>query len=440
MFWLKPQQFSVNTLNAQLWPSVVIRRELLLKSLWNCKVTVNLLQSEPHDCEGDFMTSLLAIITGGIVLIICLGLLGQIWRVRAQLTAILQQQREEQQQQRTQFDQHQLNAMKLLQESVHLGMQQSREQLSSTLKQHGDFIGQRLDRLTQETQKKLKDISDDVEKRLNEGFEKTTQTFTDVVKRLAIIDEAQKKITELSGNVVNLQEVLNDKKSRGTFGEVQLSNLIRNMIPEHHFSFQHTFSNGKRADCVLFLPEPSGTIAIDAKFPLENYRLLSQPGVSDSERKTIEQRFRADIRIHIKAIAEKYIIANETSEGAMMFIPAEGIFADIHAYFGDLVEEAQRAHVWMVSPTTMMAILTTARAVLKDAATRKQVHIIQEHLVGLSKDFDRFQQRMDKLSQHIQQAHKDVEDVHRSSKKISSRFTKIEKVELLEEAPAATLE
>jgi DNA recombination protein RmuC len=296
-----------------------------------------------------------------------------------------------------------------------------------------ELLTKQVDKLVNENNQRLKEISGQVEKRLTEGFEKTTATFADVLKRLALIDEAQKKITELSTNVVSLQEVLVDKRSRGVFGEVQLTALIRNVLPETHFAFQHTLSNQRRADCILFLPDPTGNIVIDAKFPLESYRTLCDQQISAVERKLAEQQFRQDIRKHIQDIAEKYIISAETADGAMMFIPAEAVFAEIHAHFPDLVEEAHRARVWLVSPTTLMAVLTTARAVIKDAATRKQINIIQEHLIALSKDFERFQQRMDNLARHIEQAHQDVEQVHKSSQKISQRFIKIERVELLPE-------
>jgi DNA recombination protein RmuC len=188
-----------------------------------------------------------------------------------------------------------------------------------------------------------------------------------------------------------------------------------------------------RADCVLFLPEPTGTICIDSKFPLEGYQRMTDTTLGDADRKSAEQQFRQDIKKHIKDIASKYIIPGTTSDGAVMFIPAEAVFAEIHGHYPDLVEEAQRARVWLASPTTMMAVLTTSRAVLKDAATRQQVHIIQEHLVMLSQDFGRFQDRMDKLAVHIDQANRDVIDVNKSAKKITSRFSKIEKVELEDE-------
>lgn len=282
-------------------------------------------------------------------------------------------------------------------------------------------------------QKRLNDISGQVEQRLNKGFEKTTETFTDVVKRLALIDEAQKRITELSSNVVSLQEVLTDKRSRGAFGEVQMAGLISNIMPEGSYALQYSLSNGTRVDCMMFLPDPTGHIAIDSKFPLNSFQKMMDDEASDADRLSAEKQFRLDIKKHIKDIADKYIIENETADGAIMFIPAEAVFAEIHAHQPQLVDEAQRARVWMVSPTTLMAVLTTARAVLKDSATRKQVHVIQEHLVNLAKDFDRFRKRMDNLSKHIQQANRDVEDVHISATKISSRFEKIEKVELKDE-------
>ena len=277
---------------------------------------------------------------------------------------------------------------------------------------------------------RLKEISGQVEKRLDKGFEKTTETFTNVVSRLAKIDEAQKKITELSSNVVSLQEVLSDKRSRGAFGEVQMASLVRNMMPENSFSLQHTLSNGTRVDCMLFLPEPTGNLPVDSKFPLDSYKRMMDNDSAESDRQAAERQFRQDVKKHLKDISEKYIIPGETSDSAIMFIPAESVFAEIHAHQPELVEESHRKRVWMVSPSTLMAVLTTVRAVLKDAATRKQVHLIQEHLVGLSQDFGRFRKRMDDLSTHIRLANDDVNKVNTSAKKISSRFEKIEKVEL----------
>lgn len=339
--------------------------------------------------------------------------------------------------QRSRFDKHQLESLKILQDSLQSGMNETRGQVKEALADYGQGVNKRVEHLTQTTDQRLKEINQQVEKRLADGFEKTNETFGNIIKRLALIDAAQKQISELSTNVVSLQEILTDKRSRGTFGEVQLTALIRNVLPEQQFSLQHSLSTGKRPDCVLFLPEPTGNIAIDAKFPLENFRLLMDNSLSELEKRPVEQQFRQDIRKHVQDIAEKYIIPGETADGAVMFIPAEAIFAEIHARYPELVEEAHRAKVWLVSPTTMMAILTTARAVVKDAATRKQLHLIQEHLRLLANDFRRFQERMNKLAKNIEKAHAEAEQVHTSARKITQRFTSIEKVEL-EEFTAAT--
>lgn len=310
--------------------------------------------------------------------------------------------------------------------------QANREELSKSLLQSSEQMINRIDVLTNATDKRLQEISGQVEKRLAEGFEKTTKTFSDILQRLALIDDAQKKITELSTNVVSLQEVLNDKRSRGAFGEVQLNGLIRNVLPEQSFKLQHTLSNGKIADCVLFLPEPTGNVVVDAKFPLESYRKMMDFELAESDRKTAKRQFKIDIKKHINDISEKYLIDNETADGAIMFIPAEAVFAEIHGHQSDLVDYANKKRVWLVSPTTLMAILTTARSVLKDEATRKQIHIIQAHLSDLAHDFNRFKGRFANLAKHIDQAALDVKQIHTSADKISNRFEKIEQVELQE--------
>lgn len=321
-------------------------------------------------------------------------------------------------------------SLKVLNETLVENSKSQNEQISKSLKSYGDEFGKRVESLTDKTDLRLKEISGQVEKKLGEGFDKTTETFANVLKRLTLIDEAQKKITELSGNVVSLQEVLADKRSRGAFGEVQLSALVGNVMPENSYALQYVLSNNTRVDCMLFLPEPSGNIAVDSKFPLENYQKMTAFDVLDADKLKAERQFKADIKKHIKDIADKYIIAGETAEGAVMFIPAESVFAEIHAHHPDLVEESQKKRVWMVSPTTLMAVLTTARAVIKDDATRKQVHLIQEHLSKLSVEFDRFGKRMENLSKHIGQAHKDVGDVKITADKINRQFISIEKVEL----------
>jgi len=310
------------------------------------------------------------------------------------------------------------------------------DQLDARARKSEEVVQFQIEKLITSNNQRLEQIGEKVEQRLDKGFRETTTVFSDVLKRLALIDKAQEKIAELSGNVVSLQEVLSDKRSRGAFGETQLNALITNMLPENSYAFQYTFPAGVRVDCVLFLPQPTGTICIDSKFTLESYQKMTDIHLPESDRKTAESQFKTDIRKHIRDIASKYIIPGTTADGAMMFIPAEAVFAEIHAHHPDLVREAQQLRVWMASPTTMMAILTTVNAVLKDEKTRKQVHIIQEHLIALAQDFSRFQDRMDKLAQHIDQANRDVEQVRTSARKITSRFDKIEKVDLPGTAPS----
>ena len=335
----------------------------------------------------------------------------------------------------TKFEQRQGEAVKSLLESLQAGMTNIQKQVGESLTRNNEEISKKMEGLTHSTDQRLQEIGGQVEKRLTEGFEKTTATFGDILKRLALIDEAQKKITELSINVVGLQEILADKSSRGAFGEVQLHSLVRNVMTDGSYQLQYTLPNSKIADCVLFLPEPTGMLAIDSKFPLEAYRRMTDVDASEIDRSAGKKQFKQDIQKHINDISEKYILPGITSDGAVMFIPAEAVFAEIQAHHGDLVDKAHAARVWMVSPTTLWAIVNTARVVLKDAATREQVHIIQEHLGYLAEDFDRFQDRMNKLAGHIKQAHDDVDNVNKSAKKITSRFEKIERVELENDKP-----
>ena len=302
--------------------------------------------------------------------------------------------------------------------------------LSETLSQSREAMLEKLAEITRaltgKVDERLEQISVKVSERLDEGFKKTNETFTNVMTRLATIDEAQKKIETLTGSVVSLQDLLGDKRSRGAFGEMQLEQIVRNLLPETAFEFQYTFARGVRADCVLKLPEPMGLIAVDSKFPLENYERMFLDG---AERAT-PAAFKADVRKHIDDIATKYIIPGETGDGAVMFVPAESVFAEIHGRHRDLVEYAQGKRVWIASPTTLMAILTTAQSVIRSVETRRQIHIIQDELGKLGADFGRFQSRMDNLARHIEQAKNDVDEVHVSSRKISERFAKIERVEL----------
>ena len=324
------------------------------------------------------------------------------------------------------------DAVHMLKLSLSESMNEYREAMMTRLAETTHTLNTRID-------ERLGEISGKVNERLDEGFKKTNETFVSVMSRLATIDEAQKKIDGLTGSVLSLQELLGDKRARGAFGEVQLEALVRNALPPNAFEIQSTLSNGTRADCVLKLPEPNGKIAIDSKFPLENYHGMFAQEANDLERAGAQKRFRQDLRRHVDAISGKYIIAGETSNGAVMFIPAEAVFAEIHAHHAEVVEYAMSRCVWIVSPTTLMAVLNTARAVLKDVETRQQVHVIKDCLGKLAIDFNRFNDRMRDLARHIKQAHDDVEKVQISSTKISQRFAQIEAVDLGELEPPAAL-
>ncbi len=311
-----------------------------------------------------------------------------------------------------------------------------RELLQNGLKAASDQLAGSIEAMNRTVGERLEAITGHVNLRLDEGFRKTNETFANVMARLATIDEAQKKIGDLTTNVVSLQELLGDKRARGAFGEVQLEALVRNALPPDSFDFQYTLPNGTRADCVLRLPEPTGMVVVDSKFPLENYHRMFEGDVGDLERRAAQTAFRNDVKRHVDAIAGKYIQPEVTSDGAVMFVPAEAVFAEIHAYHPEVVAYAMTRRVWIVSPTTLMAVLNTARAVLKDVETRKQIHVIKDALGKLAKDFNRFDERMQKLATHIRQAGEDVAEVQTSSRKITAHFQRIEAAQL-DELPVA---
>lgn len=311
----------------------------------------------------------------------------------------------------------------------HLG-----ETVNISLKRNLDSLNQMFNDLRQTTDQHMKEINHRVEERLKKGFEQTNQIFIDIKDRLNQIDQAQKRISELSNNVVSLQKTLDNKGARGAFGEVQLVEIVKDMIPAKFYKFQHQLSNDKRPDCIIFLPPPTGKLIIDAKFPLENYKLMFSKDVVEEARNQAASLFKRDIKKHIRDISDKYIIPGETANGAVMFIPSEAVFAEIHAHHPDLVKQAQLKHVWMTSPTTLMALLTTARAVLADDERSKQAKIIHEHLNVLAVEFGRFSKRMDDLAKHINMAHEDVNKINISAKKITDKFEQIENTDL-EELP-----
>lgn len=303
-----------------------------------------------------------------------------------------------------------------------------RQEISDNLAHQNTQLFRALETLNTQTQATLKQMSEKVDTRLNHGMESSQQTFKDIISRLSRIDEAQKRIDQLAGDMRDLSDILNDKRSRGAFGESQLKTLIDNILPAQHVRYQYTLKNGRRPDCLILLPEPTGNLVIDAKFPLESYqRLVNAKTPEETER--LRRVFQNDVRKHLNDIAEKYICPPETTNGAVMFIPAEAVFAEIHANHPDLVALSYRLNVWMTSPTTLAAILTTARAAIRDDATRKQAHILREQLYALHQDFATFQTRMEQLAKHINLAQKDVNDAHRSANQIATRFQELENVD-----------
>ena len=289
------------------------------------------------------------------------------------------------------------------------------------------------DKLDNKVEQRLILINDKVNERLDENFSKTNKTFTNVLERLSKIDEAQKKIENLSGDIISLQSILTDKKSRGIFGEVNLKHILVSVFGEKNdkiYKLQYTLPNTTIADAVIFAPEPLGTVAIDSKFPLENYQLMVDKNKSVAERQVYEKQFKIDVKKHIDAISSKYIIPGITSNQAIMFLPAEAIFAEINAYHNDLVEYAYKKNVWITSPTTLISTFTTIQVLLKNMERDKYAKVVHEELMKLGIEFQRYKERWDKLSRSIETVNKDVENLNITSDKITKKFEAINDVRL----------
>ncbi len=276
-------------------------------------------------------------------------------------------------------------------------------------------------------------INEKINTRLDENFDKSNKTFTNILERLSKIDEAQKKIDSLSSDIVSLQSVLTDKKTRGIFGEVNLNYILSSVFGEKNdriYEVQYKLPNGFISDSIIHAPAPLGDICIDSKFPLENYERMTNKNLSKEERDIALKMFKSDVKKHIDAISTKYIIPGVTADQAILFLPAEAIFAEIHAYHSDLLKEAYQKKVWITSPTTLMSTLTTIHMIIKNMERDKYAKVIQEELNKLSLDFSRYKERWDKLSRSIDTVSKDVKDIHVTTEKITKRFDSIQKVEL----------
>lgn len=305
-------------------------------------------------------------------------------------------------------------------------LQSFKDDLNKNL--HSDF-----EHLNEQVEKRLLAVNEQVNLRLDQNFEKTNKTFTNVIERLSKIDEAQKKIDILSSDIISLQSILTDKKTRGIYGEVHLKHLMSNIFGEKNdtiYRLQYPLPNGTIVDCILFAPSPLGTIGIDSKFPLEHYQKMVDRKLSKEERLIAEKQFKLDVKKHIDAIADKYIIEGVTSRQAIMFLPAEAIFAEINAYHQDLVDYAYRRRVFITSPTTLISTLTVIQMIIKNMEKDKYTSIIHEELNKLGLEFARYKERWDKLSKSIQTVNKDVENVSITTDKISKKFTSINQVDI----------
>lgn len=287
--------------------------------------------------------------------------------------------------------------------------------------------------LSEKQEKRLLLMNEKVNERLDQNFEKANKTFMNVLERLSKIDEAQKKIDTLSKDIISLQGILTDKKTRGIFGEVNLKHILTSIFGDKNdniYRMQYTLSNHAIADSILFAPQPLGTIAIDSKFPLENYQNMVDKNLTNIEREKYEKLFKTDVKKHIDAISSKYIIPGETSDQAIMFLPAEAIFAELNAYHQDIIEYAYKKRVWITSPTTLISTLTVIQMILKNIERDKYTSIIHEELNKLGLEFRRYKERWDKLSRSIETVSRDVNDIHTTTEKITKRFDSISRVEL----------
>lgn len=289
------------------------------------------------------------------------------------------------------------------------------------------------EKLNEKIERKLTLINDAVNERLDKNFEKSNKTFMSVLERLTKIDEAQKKIDSLSTEIVSLQSVLTDKKTRGTFGEVNLEYILNNAFGNFKngiYETQHKFSNGSIVDALLYAPSPLGTIGIDSKFPLENYQKMTDKARTKEERMAAEKLFVGDVKKHINDISEKYIIPGETADEAIMFLPAEALFAEINAYHPELLNYAYSKKVWITGPTTLISTLSIISMILKNMERDKYAKVIHEELNKLSIEFTRYKERWDKLSRSVKTVNQSIDELHTTTEKITKRFDSINSVDI----------
>ncbi|MEM7733798.1 MAG: DNA recombination protein RmuC [Pseudomonadota bacterium] len=314
------------------------------------------------------------------------------------------------------------------------GLSDGQNQLAGGLNHVSEAQAQSQASMLQLMERRLAQVQEQMNENLHGSSRRTAQSLGELQQRLTAIDKAQENITKLSGDVLSLQDILSNKQTRGAFGEIQLTDIVSKALPSDSYSMQHTLSNGKRADCLIHLPNPPGPICIDSKFPLEAYEALRR-ATTDWEVNEAAKFLRASVKKHIKDIAEKYILDGETADGALMFLPSEAVYAELHANFPELVREGFAARVWIVSPTTCMATLNTMRAILKDARMREQAGAIRTELGKLFADVERLGTRVENLDRHFNQASKDIADIKISADKAGRRAKRLDNFDFEELSP-----
>ena len=314
------------------------------------------------------------------------------------------------------------------------GLSDGQHQLAGGLNHVSEAQAAAQANMLQLMEQRLAQVQEQMNQNLHGSARRTAQSLGELQQRLQTIDKAQENITKLSGDVLSLQDILSNKQTRGAFGEIQLNDIVTQALPSDSYTLQHTLSNGKRADCLIHLPNPPGPICIDSKFPLEAYEALRNAS-NDWEVNEAAKFLRSSVKKHIKDISEKYILDGETADGALMFLPSEAVYAELHANFPELVREGFAARVWIVSPTTCMATLNTMRAILKDARMREQAGAIRRELGLLFSDVDRLGTRVENLDRHFNQAAKDISDIKISADKAGRRAKRLDNFDFEELAP-----
>jgi DNA recombination protein RmuC len=361
--------------------------------------------------------TLAAVIAGAIALLVVILLITSLRRAArsAEITELMASQ---------------MGGLNLRVQSLSDGQQQ----LAGGLTHVSEAQAQQQAQMLRLMEQRLAAVSETMSVNLSSSARNTAQSLGELQQRLKTIDKAQENITKLSGDVLSLQDILSNKQTRGAFGEIQLHDIVSKALPKDSYTLQATLSNGKRADCLIHLPNPPGPIVIDSKFPLEAYERLRN-AKTDGELADAARQFKVSVRAHIKAISEKYIIEGETADGALMFLPSEAVYAELHSNFPEVVRDGFDARVWIVSPTTCMATLNTMRAILKDARMREQAGAIRTTLKQLHRDVELVVERVGKLNTHFGQARADLDDINTAAERAGKRAARLDNFDFEEIAP-----